>query len=509
MLFDLGHVLGNSQYAIFCTIALLTLFILRYSLLDRVVKYPILNPKKPLEFTSSRVIKEFIDDSKNILAQGRSLYRDQPYRANTDWGEVVMIPPQFIDPLKSHKNLDFRTPAGDDSHAYVPGFEPFFSDPNVTKVVTKYLTKALAKLTMPLSEEASLVFRQVLTDSTEWHEMDPQRDIIRIVSRMSSRVFMGESLCRDDEWVKVAGEYTLQAFKTADILRTYPRWSRPLVHWLLPSCWAVRKKLTEARLCLKPHLERRNTIKAEAIAQGQPSPFDDSIEWFEKEYSKHDPATEQITLSLVAIHTTTDLLMETLFNIALHPELFEPLREEVVNVLSTEGLKKTAFYNLKLMDSVIKESQRLRPVLLGGFRRQAMADITLPNGDVIKKGTKLVCDNTHMWNSQYYEDATKFDGYRFLRMREASEQDKHPHLVSTSYDHLGFGHGLHSCPGRFFAANEIKIALCHMLLKYDWKLAEGTVPRPLAFGMVLLPDQQAKLYVRRRSEELDIDSLES
>ncbi|KAI1029627.1 hypothetical protein LB503_008106 [Fusarium chuoi] len=66
------------------------------------------------------------------------------------------------------------------------------------------------------------------------------------------------------------------------------------------------------------------------------------------------------------------------------------------------------------MDSVIKESQRLRPVLLGSFRRQAMADITLPNGDVIKKGEKIVCDTTHMWNGDYYEEAAKFDGYRFL-----------------------------------------------------------------------------------------------
>lgn len=57
--------------------------------------------------------------------------------------------------------------------------------------------------------------------------------------------------------------------------------------------------------------------------------------------------------------------METLFNIAQHPDLFQPLREEITNVLTAEGFKKTALYNLKLMDSVIKESQRLRPVLLG------------------------------------------------------------------------------------------------------------------------------------------------
>ncbi|KAF5546224.1 ent-kaurene oxidase [Fusarium napiforme] len=494
----LDLLLGNPQYAIFCGVTLLTLFLIRYSLLGHVTKFPLLNPKKSLELTSNRVTQDFIVDSKNILANGRALYKDQPYRAYTDWGKVVVIPPKFLDALKSHKQLDFGIPAEDDSHAYVPGFDPFASDPHISKVVTKYLTKSLTKLTAPLSGEASLAFRQVLTDST-----------VRIVSRMSSRVFMGEALCRDEEWVKASGDYTVQAFKAGDILRTYPRWSRPFVHWFLPSCWTLRKKLDEAIQCLKPHLEHRSVISKEAEEQGKPSPFDDSIEWYKKEGSTRNLALLQISLSLVAIHTTSDLLMETLFNIAQHPELFQALREEITDVLSIEGLKKTALYNLKLMDSVIKESQRLRPALLGFFRRQAMADITLPNGDVIRKGEKIVCDATHMWNRDYYEEAAKFDGYRFLRMREASEQDKHPHLVSTSFDHLGFGHGNHACPGRFFAANEIKIALCHMLLKYDWKLADGVIPKPSGFGMMYLPDLQAKLLIRRRNEELDIDTIET
>ncbi|EKJ72481.1 hypothetical protein FPSE_07362 [Fusarium pseudograminearum CS3096] len=494
---DLDIILDNHQYAILCSIALFTIFIARYSFLDRNGKYPFLNPKKTFELTTNRVVNEFIGDSKNVLAKGRALYKDQPYRANTDWGEVVIIPPQFLSELKSHKDLNFQSAAEDDSHGYIPGFEPFHGDPNVSKVVSKYLTKALTKVTRPLSEEASLAFRDVLTNSTEWHEIQPSQDFMRIVSRMSSRVFMGEGLCRNEEWVKLSADYTVQAFMTGDVLRSYPRWARPYVHHFLPSCQKLRATLEAARQCLKPFLEQRNAIKAEAMGKGKPCPFDDSIEWFQQEYEQHDPAISQILLSLVAIHTTTDLLTETAFNIALNPELFEPLRHEIISVMTTDGLKKTALYNLKLMDSVLKE-------------RMATADITLPNGDIIKKGTKVVCDTTHMWNPEFHENGDKFDGYRYLRMREASEQDKnaHPHLVSPSVDHLGFGYGNHACPGRFFAANELKIALCHMLLKYDWKLADGVVPKGSAFGMMQTADTQAKLFIRRRKEELDIDAVE-
>lgn len=51
-----------------------------------------------------------------------------------------------------------------------------------------------------------------------------------------------------------------------------------------------------------------------------------------------------------------------MIRIAEHPELFPILRQEMIDVLGKEGLKKTAFYNLKIMDSVIKEAQRLKPV---------------------------------------------------------------------------------------------------------------------------------------------------
>ncbi|GKT94041.1 cytochrome P450 [Colletotrichum tofieldiae] len=196
-----------------------------------------------------------------------------------------------------------------------------------------------------------------------------------------------------------------------------------------------------------------------------------------------------------------------MLDLASHPELFQPLRQELVRVLGAEGLKKTALYNLKLMDSVIKESQRMKPVLLSTWRRLVMEDIELSNGFVLRKGQKIISTNTHMWDAHYYENPLEYNGYRFLNMR-STDEEKHAHLVSTSAKHPGFGHGQHACPGRFFAANEVKIALAHLLLKYDWKLPAGFKPQTVPYGMSLLPDPNAALLIRRRKEELDLDSLQ-
>lgn len=137
----------------------------------------------------------------------------------------------------------------------------------------------------------------------------------------------------------------------------------------------------------------------------------------------------------------------------------------------------------------------------------ALEDVTLPNGLTVKKGKKIVVDQTHMWNDRYYADSKTFDGYRFLRMRETPGEDHVAHLVSTSPNHLGFGHGVHACPGRFFASNEVKIALCHLLLKYDWKLPDSPLPQPVAHGMAFSMNPAAKLLIRRRTEELDFSAL--
>lgn len=181
---------------------------------------------------------------------------------------------------------------------------------------------------------------------------------------------MGEELCRNEEWTKASSEYTTAVFGHGDKMRTWPRSLRPLVHWFVPEAREVREKLNAARRAIEPLIKQREARKAEAVARGEKPPvYNDSIEWFEQEYtSGYDPAVAQITLSIVAIHTTSDLTQMAMFSIVRHPELFTPLREEVIRVFGSQGLTKQALYDLKLMDSVLKEAQRIKPVLLGRFR---------------------------------------------------------------------------------------------------------------------------------------------
>ncbi|KAK4978490.1 hypothetical protein LTR28_005321 [Elasticomyces elasticus] len=69
-------------------------------------------------------------------------------------------------------------------------------------------------------------------------------------------------------------------------------------------------------------------------------------------------------------------------------------------------------------------------------------------GPRIPKGTlEAVSVDAVNADSKYYPEPFTFDGYRFLRMREAAnEQFKHRH-VPTSANELNFGFGGRACPG--------------------------------------------------------------
>ena len=54
-------------------------------------------------------------------------------------------------------------------------------------------------------------------------------------------------------------------------------------------------------------------------------------------------------------------------------------------------------------------------------------------------------------------------------------------------------------PGRFFAANELKSMLAHMVVTYDIKLEDGaTHPHSVCYGATIVADPHASVLFRKR-----------
>ncbi|KAF2186179.1 cytochrome P450 [Zopfia rhizophila CBS 207.26] len=492
------------------------LFLIAYSLQDAgCTNFPIINEKRLLEFSDSRVKNEFVIHGRRMFETAVRSIPGRPFRIFSDSGLMTVLPPEYANEIRNDNRLSFGRHVAKLMMAQYPGFEGFRDgghDLHVSlDVIKSKLTQNLAKVTEPLSHECEAVLEDIFTDDKglekDWHSIILKNCVLQLVARLSSRIFLGEELCRDPAWLRITVDYTVNAFAAAEDLRLWHPLFRPFVHWFLPRCRLLRAQVKEARNAITMLLEKRQAMKATLLRQNkEATEFNDAIEWFQvlAKGRKYDPVNVQLGLSLAAIHTTSDLITQVLLDLAQHPEFVEPLRKEIINVLSEGGWKKTSLYSLKLLDSVIKESQRLKPVGTVSMRREVSSNVTLSDGTVLRRGSNIAVSSHRMWDPTIHTNPLEFDGYRFLKMRQKPGQENTGQLVSTGPDHLAFGHGQHACPGRFFAANEVKIALVHLLMKYDWQLLQGEVPKVREFGFSLISDPIAKLQIRRRQEEISL-----
>lgn len=91
-------------YAIAAFLLILVVFALR----DGKDNLPRLNPKKPFELTTRRLLEEYLAKGKQMLIQGRQTYGHKLYRLYSDFGyDVVVLPAEFMPEIRNNPALSF------------------------------------------------------------------------------------------------------------------------------------------------------------------------------------------------------------------------------------------------------------------------------------------------------------------------------------------------------------------------------------------------------------------
>lgn len=101
----------------------------------------------------------------------------------------------------------------------------------------------------------------------------------------------------------------------------------------------------------------------------------DSIEWLRDlapEPDRSDPhfhGISQLGISAVSVNTTSQLLTNSIFNLATYPDYVAILQEEIESVLEESGGEWTleSMGKLKKLDSFMKETLRYNGHLTGQF----------------------------------------------------------------------------------------------------------------------------------------------
>ncbi|KAJ7442451.1 cytochrome P450 [Mycena latifolia] len=433
-------------------------------------------------------------------------------------GPQIILPPSMApwlasmpDEVLNAKNCTFYNV----QFKHTVGHPEITSNDMIDLLIKRELTRTTGTLNPELLEEIEASMVDLFGADGETRKVSVYNTIGRTVGRVANRVFVGKELCSNEEFVMSGNEFAQAVCVSGVILHFFPKFMWPAIAWFtIPN----RRASGVAMKDLEPLIQQRivhmkNKAADPTYLWEEPNDFITLMvrESFKRrtkdETSVYSLAYRIVLLNSGAISTTTITATNAVLDIWSAPasqNVVTILREEAKRVFAEHDGEwtKAAVAKLVRLDSAIRESARVSGIGGSALARRTKVDVTLPNGVVIPRDNcvGVSMDGIH-FDEDYYPNARQYDAFRFSRPREeptlASKPRTNEDLVTTSTHWLPFSHGLHACPGRFFAANNVKMILAHLLINYD---IQPYIARPanLSMGDILVVPRAAEMLIRRR-----------
>lgn len=194
---------------------------------------------------------------------------------------------------------------------------------------------------------------------------------------------------------------------------------------------------------------------------------------------------EMVTMLVAGHETTATALAWTLAWLLRDPALWARLADEVATAADSERLIPERVAKLELLDAVVREGLRIRPVIplvarittrplqLGGYE--------IPTGWAVAPAVYLA----HR-RAPAFPAPDRFDPQRFLTSRPSPAE------------WLPFGGGNRRCIGAAFATYEMKMVLAAILWRTALQLEPGYELRTTRRGVTIAPAQGVPLILRER-----------
>lgn len=193
---------------------------------------------------------------------------------------------------------------------------------------------------------------------------------------------------------------------------------------------------------------------------------------------------ELITLLVAGHETTATSLSWTFHRLLQYPDVLEKLKAELRNVLGSGPVAPQHINKLDYLDAVIKEAQRLIPIvpIVGRKLHEPMriGGRDLPAGVVTSPCIYLTHHRADLW-----PEPNRFDPDRFLAKKP------------TPYEFFPFGGGNRYCLGAAFALYEMKIVLAQVLSRVTLRSAPGRTVRVVRRGVTFAPSEGMPVVLER------------
>ncbi|KAI1250743.1 hypothetical protein MGN70_007801 [Eutypa lata] len=469
------------------------------------LRYPIVG--SPFWFMPSFVQNlVYLRTAAQNVQYGYSKFKNTAFQLLRYEGSVVVLPPSLLEELVSLPDeIASIQPALElDLVGRFTGMHLMVESRLHHMIVQRKLIPHLPQLIPRLEESINAGLAKELPHglSKNWTEIQPYHLLKRVSARLAANMIVGPGLL----------------FMTTVVLRLFPSWMHYLIYPLLPSYWKVKKSLSSAKKLLGPHIQELIDLADSGSWEPRDDNFDDTnvLRWLCSlaKGAERNPDTISHVLVLVvlaAVHNNLFRIINALYDItAAGPDLKNQLLAEITATATMEqGWTDMPYDRLYRLDSVISESQRVRPPTIFGMRRFFRVPYAFKDGTYVPAGT-YTCMATHAIendpeNTPHPED---FDGLRYFRAFEERQKaddtvGAKKYLFSNpSRTRLNLGYGKSACPGRVFASLGIKMVLVKLLADYDFSFlpGEGRPGNTTLYEFVLV--SPAKKMLIRHKEKL-------
>lgn len=160
-----------------------------------------------------------------------------------------------------------------------------------------------------IAEEVDEAFRQELPPCKDFTSVNINKALLRLVAKVSGRIFIGPEFCRSEDYIDMAINYTLEVSAAQQAISALNPWKRNLQAGSLPQVKALQARHKSCKEFLQPIISARKKASAEDPDFQKP---DDFLQWvLDDGQAKfgdqlEDELTEiQLGLTFAAIHTTT------------------------------------------------------------------------------------------------------------------------------------------------------------------------------------------------------------
>ncbi|KAL7626881.1 hypothetical protein AAE478_003655 [Parahypoxylon ruwenzoriense] len=364
--------------------------------------------------------------------------------------DLIVIPLKYASELRSitSDKLDPLTASFDDNAGRVTSI--LLGSELHSDAIHRRLTPRLPQIIPIITAEITHAFDRFLPRKDDtWVPVNPYEMVLNLSTRAAARVFVGESLCRDEIFLETCASYSRNTFDTINTVRNLGHIVASVMGNRVPSVRHARGQLHYIQQLLGSEVERRRASPDEKQ--------DDFLQWcMDLSRTEQEAQPEALAhrtlgiLSMAVVHTTAMATTHILFDLIADRDLQERLRTEQNDILKLgwSGISQQAMLDMRYLDSLMRESQRVNPVGEFTFRRVVREPITLSDGYQLKPGQQIAlpakCLNM--------DDGITSDAQSFSPLRWGELQAGPASFSHSSFTNLHFGLGRYACPGRFFAS---------------------------------------------------------